>query len=256
MEQPWALTPAIVEGAKSAYPYIKPAIPPWMLNLTKDAQSAAISGQPPPSTSSPADLAKMRGEGAGPSSNVETGFSNDAQGQVTSVPISSLRSDRMSPVLAPIVGNYNPARDIAARGAYQTDPGPQSSWNFTKTQMDTDDALRAQQAQRELQPLQTAAERSRLEMEASDPLAKERLVGQQAIAARRAPYEAQREFDLEDQKIIETLGPELQKELQADPDFRKLPPDQQKAYYDAALRKRIDRFKMARGKFTYREDSY
>ena len=197
------------------------------------AQTAAVAGRPSTPPTSNIEVPEY-----GPSvARFSTTSSGGLQAGMTP-------STPLSPKLAG--GNL-------AAGAYNTDPGPIDPLSLTANQMGIDQRLRESFAERELEPLQQAAKRSQFELMAEDPLAKERLEGSLDVQQAAAPYTAQRQFDLEDQRLLQKLEPELKLKLERDRDYMALPPQQRAAYFQKALEQQLEMFKTARGKFNFRE---
>jgi len=112
--------------------------------------------------------------------------------------------------------------------------------------------------QREADFAKAQADEAEAEALTKDPFARERMIQETArhrdeadVRAAGEPYRLQRQYDVEDEKILAQLGPQLQAKLQNDPEFRRLTPEEQQAYFRDALFEEVDRFKQARGKFTY-----
>jgi len=226
--------PGVVSGAGDPLAPLKRLVPPGYFSPEQAAttQGAAIVGRPTP------PITNVEVPEYGPSvARFSTGTEGSIQAGMTP-------STPLSPRLAG--GNL-------AAGAYQTDPGSIDPLSLTANQMGIDQRLRESFAARELDPLQQAAKRSQLELTAEDPLAKERLIGQMDIQRAAAPAAAMRQYDLEDQRLLQQLGPALKLKLEQDRDYMALPPDKRAEYFQRALDQQLEMFKTARGKFNFRE---
>lgn len=257
-QDPFALTPAVVGAGKAAWPYIKKAVP-WL-----GAFEGSAPEPPEDLAAAAARAAEQRAQPLGPPPMGPQFPSTYAGPKFQTLPGGGIAQGTPDKRPMPLQGGsewlersqYNPHN---VPGSYNFSGGKVDPESLTATSMASDAALRGSFAERELEPLREAAARSSLEMQAADPLAKERLLGGFEVASRRAPFEAQRQFDLEDQKILEALGPKIEAEFMANPKWvamKKTNPEQADALLKEQLRRKVQEFKDARGKFTERMGMY
>lgn len=209
-----------------------------------------LGGLFPPEQAAATQGAAITRQPAPPMSNVETRDYGPSVPRFATGPSGEVVTGRQSAPLSPRLAGGN-----LAAGAYNTEPGRIDPLSLTANQMEIDQRLRESFAQRELEPLQEAAQRSQLELMAGDPLAKERLMGQMDIQRAQAPIQAQRQYDLQDEQLLLKIRPQVMAELSRDPEFIQLQrtnPAEARAYAEKQIGDRLDAHKTARGKFTER----
>lgn len=125
---------------------------------------------------------------------------------------------------------------------------------LTAHQMQRDAELRQEFRQRDMEPLQDAAQRSALELAAEDPLAKERLIGEMRISESTAPLETIRRHTLADEARFQAALESAKQELMKDPRWNTYTPEQQQLLIKQRAEAKMAGFSEARTRFSFRSD--